>query len=116
MDKPEFWSTRSRHDGIGRRARQHMEFPYEVGTNGGGAFVLFYVLGLLLIVFPLMLVELAVGRRGRSDAIRSIALVSTEVGGSSRWGLVGGLGILTATLILSFYSVVGGWALAYSAE
>ena len=44
------------------------KFPYEVGANGGGAFVLFYSLGLALIVFPLMLVEFAIGRRGRADA------------------------------------------------
>jgi NSS family neurotransmitter:Na+ symporter len=42
------------------------KFPYEVGTNGGGMFVLFYVLGLALVVFPLLLTEIAVGRRGAS--------------------------------------------------
>jgi SNF family Na+-dependent transporter len=44
------------------------KFPYEVGANGGGAFVLFYFLGLVPIVFPLMLIEFAIGRRGRADA------------------------------------------------
>jgi NSS family neurotransmitter:Na+ symporter len=120
MNKREFWSSRvgfilaTMASAIGLGSI--WKFPYEVGTNGGGAFVLFYILGQLLIVFPLMLVELAIGRRGRSDAIQSIAIVSTEGGGSPRWRLVGGLGVVTATLILSFYSVIGGWAFAYAVE
>src|SRR5690606_24626245 len=49
------------------------KFPYEVGANGGSAFVLFYVLGLLLVVVPLMFAEFAIGRRGRADPAGSIA-------------------------------------------
>ena len=60
------------------------KFPYEVGTNGGGAFVLFYLVGLALIVLPLMLAELALGRRGRSDAIRSILNVASAAAASPR--------------------------------
>jgi NSS family neurotransmitter:Na+ symporter len=51
------------------------KFPYEVGANGGGAFVFFYLVGVVLIVFPLMLVEFAIGRRGRADAAYAIANV-----------------------------------------
>lgn len=89
------------------------KFPYEVGSNGGGIFVLLYVLGLVLIVLPLLLVEMALGRRGGGDAALSLRKVATEVGASPRWSLVGVLGTLTAFLILSFYSVIGGWILAY---
>jgi NSS family neurotransmitter:Na+ symporter len=92
------------------------KFPYEVGANGGGAFVLFYLLGLVLIVFPLMLVEFAIGRRGRSDAADAIARVAGEVGGSRLWALVGLMGVIAAFLILSFYSVIGGWAVAYAVD
>jgi NSS family neurotransmitter:Na+ symporter len=92
------------------------KFPYEVGANGGGAFILFYVLGLVLVVFPLMLVEFAIGRRGRSDAANAIANVAEDAGASRRWALVGLLGIITAFLILSFYSVIGGWAIAYAVD
>jgi neurotransmitter:Na+ symporter, NSS family len=92
------------------------KFPYEVGTNGGGAFVLFYLLGLGLIVFPLMLVEFAIGRRGRSHAIASIAAVASASGASRLWSGIGVLGVVGAVLILSFYSVIGGWALAYVAD
>jgi NSS family neurotransmitter:Na+ symporter len=89
------------------------KFPYEVGTNGGGAFVLFYLVGLALIVLPLMLAELALGRRGRSDAIRSILNVASAAAASPRWGFVGAIGVVAGFLILSFYSVIGGWAIAY---
>jgi neurotransmitter:Na+ symporter, NSS family len=92
------------------------KFPYEVGANGGGAFVLFYLLGLGVIVFPLMLVEFAIGRRGRSDAANAIANVASDVGASRLWALVGLMGIAVAFLILSFYSVVGGWAVAYAVD
>jgi NSS family neurotransmitter:Na+ symporter len=61
------------------------KFPYEVGANGGSAFVLFYLLGIALIVLPLMLAELALGRRGRSDAIRSILTVASSSHASARW-------------------------------
>ena len=54
------------------------KFPYEVGANGGSAFVLFYVLGLILIVVPLMFAEFAIGRRGGGDAATSIAAVAAK--------------------------------------
>lgn len=92
------------------------KFPYEVGTNGGGAFIAFYLLGLLLIVFPLLLVEFAIGRRGRSDAVSSIVSVAQTSQASARWGAVGIIGIAGSVLILSFYSVIGGWAVAYVAD
>jgi neurotransmitter:Na+ symporter, NSS family len=92
------------------------KFPYEVGSNGGGGFVLCYLLGLGLIVFPLMLVEFTIGRRGRSDAVGSIARVAREIAASRRWQALGAVGVVTSFLILSFYSVIGGWALSYAVD
>src|SRR5438094_1267262 len=92
------------------------KFPYEVGANGGSIFVLFYLIGLALIVVPLMLAELAIGRRGQSDARASVAIVARAHEASLHWSAIGGLGIATAVLILSFYSVIGGWALAYAVD
>ena len=89
------------------------KFPYEVGTNGGGSFVICYVVGLILIVLPLMLCELAIGRHGRSDAIKSVVTVAGAAHASKRWALFALLGVVTGVLILSFYSVIGGWAMAY---
>lgn len=51
------------------------KFPYEVGANGGGVFVLVYLLGLVFVVVPMMLAEFAIGRRGRGDAVTSIEVV-----------------------------------------
>lgn len=90
------------------------KFPYEVGSNGGSAFVLFYLAGLALVVVPLLLAEFALGRRGGRDAMGSIAAVALASGASRRWGWIGGLGVLAGALILSFYSVIGGWTLAYA--
>jgi SNF family Na+-dependent transporter len=116
-DQSEYWSSRAGFIFAAMRSAIGLgriwKFPYEVGTNGGGGFVFFYLLGLLLIVFPLMLVEFAIGRRGRSNAVTSIAAVALESGGSRMWATTGILGVAAAVLILSFYSVIGGWALAY---
>ena len=90
------------------------KFPYEVGSNGGGAFVLVYVLGLVLVVVPLMLAEFAIGHRGGADAATSMETVAVEGAASRRWRVFGLLGAITSFLILSFYAVVGGWTLTYA--
>lgn len=92
------------------------KFPYEVGANGGGVFLLFYLVGLALVVVPLMLAEFALGRAGRGDAVSSIAALAREAGAGRRWAWAGGLGVLTGFLILSFYSVIGGWTIGYAAD
>jgi NSS family neurotransmitter:Na+ symporter len=119
-EKREFWSgrigfilaTAGAAIGLG----SIWKFPYEVGTNGGGGFVLCYLAGLAGIVFPLMLCEFAIGRRGGADAMGSIARVAAACGASAHWRLIGAVGVLTSFLILSFYSVIGGWTLAYTIE
>jgi neurotransmitter:Na+ symporter, NSS family len=92
------------------------KFPYEVGANGGGAFVLVYALGLVLVVVPLLFAEFAVGHRGRGDAATSMARFAAAEGHSPRWRAVGVLGAVSAFLILSFYSVIGGWTLSYAVD
>jgi NSS family neurotransmitter:Na+ symporter len=88
-------------------------FPTLAGENGGGAFVLVYIAFVALIGAPLVLSEVLIGRSGRKDAAGSVSDVAARSGASRRWGLFGGVEILTAFLILSFYSVVAGWALSY---
>jgi NSS family neurotransmitter:Na+ symporter len=90
------------------------KFPYEVGANGGSAFILFYVLGLVLVVVPLMFAEFAIGRRGRGDPATSIGTIAAAEKTNVRWALAGVLGIVTGFLILSFYSVIGGWTIGYA--
>src|SRR5262245_17800511 len=92
------------------------KFPYEVGANGGTAFVFFYIAGLVLIVVPLMFAEFAIGRRGRGDASASIRALAQQQGAGGAWALAGLLGVIAGFLILSFYSVIGGWTIAYAVE
>lgn len=89
------------------------KFPYMAGVSGGGAFVLVYFLCAALVALPMMIAELMIGRRGRLSPPRSMARLAAEEGRSRHWKKVGWIGVLAAFLILSFYSVIGGWAIAY---
>ncbi|MCH8506885.1 MAG: sodium-dependent transporter, partial [Ectothiorhodospiraceae bacterium] len=84
-------------------------FPYLVGENGGGAFVIVYLACILLVGLPIMMAEVMIGRRGKRSPINALKTVAREEGLSSQWKLLGWLGVLAGFLILSFYSVVGGW-------
>ena len=88
-------------------------FPYVTGENGGGAFVLVYLLFVLAIGVPCVMAELMVGRRGQSSPSQSMAKVAEESGRSRFWGGVGGLGVFTAYTISITYAVVVGWVLWY---
>jgi NSS family neurotransmitter:Na+ symporter len=88
-------------------------FPYVVGENGGGAFVLVYLACVIVIGMPVMMSEILMGRRGRRNPIATMALLGAEEGKSTRWSLVGAMGVIAGVLILSYYAVVGGWTLAY---
>lgn len=84
------------------------KFPYMAGANGGAAFILIYILFLVILCFPLMLAEFIIGRRSHYNAVGAFRILAP----STKWYLTGILGTLTAA-ILSFYSVVGGWTLEY---
>lgn len=89
------------------------KFPYIAGQNGGGAFVLVYLLCVVLIGMPVMMSEILIGRRGRRNPVATMALLGKEEGSTSQWQWVGGLGVIAGIFILSYYSVVAGWVLAY---
>lgn len=86
------------------------KFPYITGVYGGGAFVLVYLLCVLLVGLPLMIGELMIGRRTQKNPVGAFKALQQK---NSLWQLTGWLGIASGFLILSFYSVVAGWALAY---
>jgi NSS family neurotransmitter:Na+ symporter len=88
-------------------------FPYVTGENGGGAFVIVYLLCVFAIGVPCVMAELLVGRRGQSSPSKSMAAVAQESGHSPAWGGVGGLGVFTAYTISITYAVVVGWVLWY---
>ena len=89
------------------------KFPYIMGENGGGAFVLVYLLCILFIGIPVMMAEVAIGKRGRSTPANAASMVAKESGQSSHWSIIGSMGVLAGFLILSFYVVIAGWAVAY---
>lgn len=89
------------------------KFPYMVGESGGSAFVIAYLFCIALVGFPILVAEWLVGRRGQKNPINTFADVAASEGKSRSWGIVGATGILGGFLILSFYSVIGGWALNY---
>ncbi|MDX1481735.1 MAG: sodium-dependent transporter [Woeseiaceae bacterium] len=90
------------------------KFPYMAGANGGGAFVVVYLLCAFLIGLPVMMSEILLGRRGRRNPVATMALLGEEEGSTRQWRWVGALGVVAGLLILSYYSVVAGWTLAYS--
>ncbi|HHZ82770.1 MAG TPA: sodium-dependent transporter [Nitrospirales bacterium] len=88
-------------------------FPYITGENGGGAFLFIYVLCVLVVGIPIMMAEVMLGRRGRQAPINTMRTLAREEGQHQWWQCIGWMGILAGFLVLTFYSVVAGWTLAY---
>ncbi|MBM7840089.1 NSS family neurotransmitter:Na+ symporter [Alkalihalobacillus xiaoxiensis] len=85
------------------------KFPYIAGVNGGGAFFLVFIIFTLFVGLPLLIGEFLIGRSTQKNAVDSYK----EIAPGSSWHLLGRMGMVTAFLLLSFYSVVGGWILIY---
>lgn len=90
------------------------KFPYVTGINGGSAFVLIYLICVLLIGVPLMMTEILIGRRAKCNPESAMELLAKESNRSPHWRWVGLLAILSGFIILSYYSVIAGWALDYT--
>jgi NSS family neurotransmitter:Na+ symporter len=84
-------------------------FPYIVGENGGGAFVLIYLFCILIIGFPIMLAEFTLGRKTQLNPVGAFQKIRP----GTPWVGIGYMGVIAGFLIMSFYAVVGGWTLAY---
>ena len=89
------------------------KFPYIAGENGGGAFVLVYLLCIAIVGIPIMMGEVLIGRRGRNSPINAMRALALEAQASRFWKYVGWMGALAGLLILSYYSVIAGWAIIY---
>lgn len=85
------------------------KFPYLVGENGGGAFVLVYLIAVLLVGIPVMVSEFYIGRKTRSNAVAAF----TKLKASPFWKIIGYMGVIAALLIMFFYSNVAGWVYSY---
>lgn len=89
------------------------KFPYITGENGGGAFVLVYLICIAIIGIPIMMAEVLIGRRGRQSPINTMRTLAHEESRHGIWQLVGWSGVIAGFIIISYYSVIAGWALAY---
>lgn len=89
------------------------KFPYMAGENGGGAFVLIYLLCIALMGIPIMMAEVMIGRRGRQSPINTMITLAKEENVNRHWMWLGWSGVVAGFLILSYYSVIAGWTLSY---
>ena len=86
-------------------------FPYEVGEGGGAAFVLIYLIFCFILCFPVMVTEIAIGRKTQKNPVGAFNAL-----GYRKWNIVGKMGIFSGVIILSFYNVIAGWAFGYIFE
>jgi len=90
------------------------KFPYITGEYGGGVFIMAYLVCVALIGLPIMLAEIALGRRGKQSPVNTMTQLSLEAGAHPAWRILGWSGMVAGCLILSYYSVIAGEVLAYS--
>ncbi len=88
------------------------KFPYICGENGGGAFVVVYLVCIVMIGLPIMLSEFLIGRKSQLDPVGAYKSIKPD----SPWYLVGGMGVFAGFIILSYYGVVAGWTIGYIVE
>jgi len=89
------------------------KLPYMIGVNGGSAFVLVFIACIFFVGIPLMMTEILLGRRAQKNPLNGIETLAIEAKASRHWKYLGGMGMITGLLILSFYSVIGGWVLSF---
>ena len=89
-------------------------FPYLAGENGGGAFILIYALTIAMVGIPILIAETLIGRSSRRSPIMGMAYLTQTHHASSAWRIIGWMGAAAAFIILSFYSVIAGWAVHYT--
>jgi NSS family neurotransmitter:Na+ symporter len=89
-------------------------FPYLTGTNGGSAFVFVFILACLAIATPLLVAEFMIGRRSRRNPAEAAGEVAVSFGRSRWWNSIGVLGTAAAFVVMSYYTVIAGWVLAYA--
>jgi NSS family neurotransmitter:Na+ symporter len=87
------------------------KFPFEVGNNGGAAFVVVYLIFTFVLCFPVMVTEIAIGRKTNKNPVGAYTAL-----GFKNWSFVGMLGVFAGVMILSFYNIVAAWAFGYVIE
>ena len=92
------------------------KFPYIAGENGGGAFVIIYLVCVAIVGIPIMMAEVLMGREGRNSPINTMRMLIQQGHSARFWTIIGWMGVLAGFLILSYYGVIAGWALFYIFE
>ena len=89
-------------------------FPYLAGVHGGGAFVLIYLVSVAAVGVPILIAELLIGRRGRHSPINTMRELARQEGRSENWRFLGWIMLFITILANAFFSVIGGWTVAYA--
>jgi neurotransmitter:Na+ symporter, NSS family len=89
------------------------KFPYIAGENGGGAFILMYLLCIFFVGVPIYMAETVVGHETRRNPVSAMSILARQSRASQRWRWVGGVACLTGIIVLSYFTVVAGWGLHY---
>lgn len=88
-------------------------FPTQAASNGGGAFLLVYLIMILVVAFPMLVVEMAIGRHGQANPVDSMRSLTSNPLGKKFGAFVGWIGLSVPSAVLMFYSIVGGWLICF---
>ncbi|NOH83049.1 sodium-dependent transporter [Vibrio sp. 03-59-1] len=88
-------------------------FPTQAASNGGGAFLLVYLVMILVVALPMLIVEMAIGRHGQANPVDSMRSLTSNPMGKNVGGLIGWIGLSVPSAVLAFYSIVGGWLICF---
>lgn len=91
-------------------------FPYLAGVHGGGLFIAVFMIACLFIAAPLLIAEFMIGRYARVPAPAAAGTMAASVGASRRWNIIGQLGTGASFLVISYYSIIAGWVIAYACK
>ena len=88
-------------------------FPTQVASNGGGAFLLVYLVLIFVVAFPMLVVEMAIGRHGQANPVDSMRSLTSNPLAKKVGALTGWIGLSVPSAVLGFYSIVGGWLICF---
>ena len=91
-------------------------FPHHLALYGGSAFLVTYLVFLLLLGVPLLMTQIMLGRLGRAAPVAALVTLARQARAARHWRWLGAAGILAGFLVFAYYSVVAGWILAYAAR
>lgn len=88
-------------------------FPTQAASNGGGAFLLVYLIMIFVVAYPMLVVEMAIGRHGQANPVDSMRSLTVNPLGKRVGSIVGWIGLSVPSAVLAFYSIVGGWIICF---